>query len=77
MWRFDCIAYYAGDYQYLYKFLSTFPEWYKSLKIMEKVLISQLVSSENQKTTAACNFQTMAMNSSAMPHDLMSDQIGS
>ena len=44
---------------------------------MEKVLISQLVSSENQKTTAACNFQTMAMNSSAMPHDLMSDQIGS
>ena len=44
---------------------------------MEKVLISKLVSSENEKITTACNFQTMAMNSSVMPHDLMSDQIGS
>ena len=29
------------------------------------------------KKTTACNFQTMAMNSSVMPHDLMRGQIES
>ena len=37
---------------------------------MEVVSISNLVSSEKEKTTT-CNFETMAMNSSVMPHDLM------
>ena len=32
--------------------------------------------SENEKTTTACNFQTMAMNSLVIPHVLMRDQIG-
>ena len=44
---------------------------------MEVVSTSDLVSLENEKMTAACNFQTMAINSSVMPHDLMRDQIGS
>ena len=40
------------------------------------VSTSNLVSSENEKTTAACNFQTMAMNSFVTSHDLMKSQIG-
>ena len=36
------------------------------LKIMEAVSNSNLVSSENEKATTACNFQTMAMNSFVM-----------
>ena len=31
---------------------------------------------EKQKKKAACNFQTMAMNSFVIPHDLMKDQMG-
>ena len=31
---------------------------------------------EKQKKTTACNFQTMAMNSFVIPHDLMKDQMG-
>ena len=38
---------------------------------MEVVSTSKLVSSEKEKTTTTCNFETMAMNSSVMPHDLM------
>ena len=46
---------------------------------MVVVSTSNLVSSEMKKkrTTAACNFKTMVMNSFVMPHDLMRDQIGS
>ena len=44
---------------------------------MEVVLTSNLVSSETGETTTACNFQTMAMNSFFIPHDLMRSQIGS
>ena len=44
---------------------------------MKVVSTSNLVSSEAKKTTAACNFQTMPINSFLMPHDLMRDQIGS
>ena len=44
---------------------------------MEVVSTSNLVSSENEETKTACNFQTMAMNSFVMPHDLMRGQIGS
>ena len=44
---------------------------------MEVVSTSNLVSSENEKTTTACNFQTMAMNSFVMAHDLMRGQIRS
>ena len=36
-----------------------------------------LVSLETEKTTTTCNFQTMAMNSFVVPHDLMRNQIGS
>ena len=43
---------------------------------MEVVSTSNLVSSENEKIITAFNFQTMAMKSSVMPHDLMRDQIG-
>ena len=43
---------------------------------METVSTLNLVSSETEKTTTACNFQTMAMNSFAIPHELMRDQIG-
>ena len=43
---------------------------------MEVVSTSKLVSSENEKTTTACNFQTMTMNSFVIPHDLMRGQIG-
>ena len=45
------------------------------LKIMEVVSTSNLVSSENKKTTTVCNFQTMVMISFVIPHDLMRDQI--
>ena len=41
---------------------------------MEVVSISNLFSSETEKATTACNFQTM--NSFLMPH-LMRGQIGS
>ena len=44
---------------------------------MEVVSISNLVSSEAEKTTIASNFQTMPINSFVMPHDLMRGQIGS
>ena len=44
---------------------------------MEVGSTSNLVSSENEKTTTACNFQTMAMNSFVIPHDLMRGQTGS
>ena len=44
-----------------------------SLKIMGVVSTSNLVSSENEKTPA-CNFQTMAMNSFVMPHNLIRGQ---
>ena len=44
---------------------------------MEVVSTSNIVSLENKKTTTVCNFQTMAMNSFFVSHDLMRDQIGS
>ena len=44
---------------------------------MEVVSTTNLVSSENEKITTASHFQTMAMKSSVMPHDLMRGQIGS
>ena len=45
---------------------------------MEVVSTSNLVFSENEKKKkTASNFKTRAMNSSVMPHDLMTDQIGS
>ena len=44
---------------------------------MEVVSASNLVSSEAEKTTIACNFQTMPINSFVVPHDLMRGQIGS
>ena len=44
---------------------------------MEVVSTLILVSSEAEKTTTACNFQTMPINSFVMPHDLMRGQIGS
>ena len=44
---------------------------------MEVVSTWNVVSSENEKITTACNFQAMAMNSFVMEHDLMRDQIGS
>ena len=43
---------------------------------MEVVSVSNLVSSETEKTTTVCNFQTMAINSFVMPHDLIRGQIG-
>ena len=43
---------------------------------MQVVSTSNLVSSDTEKTTA-CNFQTMAMNSFIMPHNLMRGKIGS
>ena len=43
---------------------------------MEVLSTSNLASSENEKITTACNFQTMAMNSAVMPHDLIKGQIG-
>ena len=43
---------------------------------MEVVSTSKLISSENEKTTTACNFQTMTMNSFVIPPDLMRGQIG-
>ena len=43
---------------------------------MEVVSISNLVSSENEKTATTCNFQTMAMNSFVIPHALMRGQMG-
>ena len=44
------------------------------LKIVEVVSTSNLVSSENEKATTACNFQTMAMNSFAIAYDFIRDQ---
>ena len=44
---------------------------------MEAVSTSNLIYLEHEKTTRACNFQTMTMNSFVMSHDLMRDQIGS
>ena len=44
---------------------------------MEVVSTSDLASSENEKTTTACNFQILALNSFVIPHDLMTGQIGS
>ena len=49
----------------------------KAFKMMVVVSTSNLVSSEIKKIAAACNFQTMTINSFAMPHDLMTDQTGS
>ena len=47
------------------------------LKIIEIVSTSNLlVASENEKTTTACNFQTLAINFFVVPHDLMRGQIG-
>ena len=43
---------------------------------MEVVSTSHLVSSEIEKTAAACNFQTMARNSSVIRHELMGGQTG-
>ena len=43
---------------------------------MEVVSTSNLAFSENEKKTTASNFQTMAMKSSVIPHDLMRNQIG-
>ena len=44
---------------------------------MEVVSTSSLVSWENKKKKKrACNFQTMAMNSFVIPHDLMRSQMG-
>ena len=42
---------------------------------MEVVSISNLVSSEAEKTTT-CNFQTMNINSFVIPYDLMRGQTG-
>ena len=44
---------------------------------MEVVSTTNLVSSEAEKITTACNFQTMPINSFFVLHDLMRDQIGS
>ena len=43
---------------------------------MEIVSTLNLASSENEKTTTACNFQTMTMSSFVMTHDLIRGQIG-
>ena len=43
---------------------------------MELVSTLNLASSENEKIIRACNFQTMAMNSAVMPHDLIKGRIG-
>ena len=43
---------------------------------MEVVSTSNLVFWENEKITTASNFQTMAMKSPVMPHDLIRGQIG-
>ena len=44
---------------------------------MEVVSSSNLVSSEAEKATIACSFQTLLIISFIMPHDLMRGQIGS
>ena len=44
---------------------------------MEVDSTSNLVSSEADKTTIACNFQTMSINSFVMPNNLVRGQIGS
>ena len=41
---------------------------------MQRVSTSDLFSSKTRKTTAAYNFQTMAMNSFVMTDDLMRGQ---
>ena len=47
------------------------------LKIIEVVSTSNLVSSENEKATTVCNFQTRLCTFFVMPHDLMRGQIES
>ena len=42
---------------------------------MYVISTSNLVSSEAEKETTACNFQTMAMNCFIMPHALIRGQI--
>ena len=43
---------------------------------MEVISTSNLISSENEKKeTTTCNFQTMAMISFVIPHDLMRGQM--
>ena len=44
---------------------------------MKVVSTSNLVSLETKKATTACNFQTIAMNSFVIPHDLMRGKIRS
>ena len=44
---------------------------------MEALSASNLVSSETEKTTAVCNFQTMAINYLVMPRDMMRGQMRS
>ena len=44
---------------------------------MEVVSTSSLVSSETEKTTTACNFQNITMNSFVMQHCLITGLIGS
>ena len=44
---------------------------------MKVLSTTNLVSSETEETTTACNFQTIAMSSFVMPHDLIRGQIGS
>ena len=44
---------------------------------MEVVSTSNLVSSDAEKTTTTCNFQTMNIDYFFMSHDLMRGQIGS
>ena len=44
---------------------------------MKVVSTSNLVSPEAEKTTIACNFQTIPINCFVVPHDLMRGQIGS
>ena len=44
---------------------------------MVSIYISNLVFLEAEKTTTACNFQTIPINSFVMPRDLMRGKIGS
>ena len=44
---------------------------------MKVVSTSNLVSSEAEKITTACTFETVPINSFSVPHDLMRGQIGS
>ena len=42
---------------------------------MEVASTSNLVSSVSEKKTIACNFQTIAINSFVIAHDMMGDQM--